>query len=287
MSEPEIPALLGRYRPQTLIGRGGEASIFRATDEILDREVAIKLYRSGGEEEMAQYRTEQTALARLSHHGIVSLIDAGIDYSAPKDPRPFLVMELVSGSDLATTLDRRELSTEEIAEIAYDLAEALEYVHANGVVHRDIKPSNVMLVAYGTTTFRARARLTDFGIAGGVLASEHTEAEGRATTGTAAYLSPEQASLKRAAPASDIYSLGLVLLECFTHEVAFPGEAVESALARLKLDPRVPDDLPGEWTALLRAMTDRDPAARPTAAQLAPAFRDAILAATSTPAMPA
>ena len=67
MSTPEIPALLGRYRPQTLVGKGGEASVFRATDEILDREVAIKLYRSGGEEEMAQYRTEQTALARLSH----------------------------------------------------------------------------------------------------------------------------------------------------------------------------------------------------------------------------
>lgn len=115
MSEPAIPALLGRYRPQTLIGRGGEASIFKATDEILDREVAIKLYRSGGEEEMAQYRTEQTALARLSHHGIVSLIDAGIDYSVPKDPRPFLVMELVSGSDLATTLGQRALTTEEIA----------------------------------------------------------------------------------------------------------------------------------------------------------------------------
>jgi eukaryotic-like serine/threonine-protein kinase len=283
VSEHEIPALLGRYRPQTLIGRGGEASIFKATDELLDREVAIKLYRSGGEEEMAQYRTEQTALARLSHHGIVSLIDAGIDYSAPKDPRPFLVMELVSGSDLATTLGQRALTTEEIAEVAYDLAEALEYVHANGVVHRDIKPSNVMLVTYGTTTFRARARLTDFGIAGGILASEHTEAEGKATTGTAAYLSPEQASLATATPASDVYSLGLVLLECFTHEVAFPGGPVESALARLTVDPPVPDDLPGEWTTLLRAMTARDPADRPTSAQLAPAFREAIMAAATSP----
>ena len=284
MSEPTIPALLGRYRPQTLIGRGGEASIFKATDEILDREVAIKLYRSGGEEEMAQYRTEQTALARLSHHGIVSLIDAGIDYSAPKDPRPFLVMELVSGSDLATTLGQRTLNAEEIAEIAYDLAEALEYVHANGVVHRDIKPSNVMLVTYGTTTFRARARLTDFGIAGGILASDRTEAEGKTTTGTAAYLSPEQASLLTATPASDIYSLGLVLLECFTREVTFPGAAVESALTRLTVDPPVPDGLPGEWTALLRAMTARDPAARPSAAQLTPAFREEVMAAASASA---
>ncbi|MFE4468769.1 serine/threonine-protein kinase [Leifsonia sp. NPDC056824] len=281
MTEPEIPALLGRYRPQTQIGRGGEAIVFRATDEILDREVAIKLYRSATEEQMAQYRTEQTALARLSHHGIVSLIDAGIDYSAPKDPRPFLVMELVTGSDLAATLRERTLTTEEIAEIAYDLAEALEYVHANGVVHRDIKPSNVMLVTYGTTTFRARARLTDFGIAGGVLASPELEEEGKTTTGTAAYLSPEQASLKAATPASDVYSLGLVLLECFTRTVTYPGGAVESALARLKFDPPVPDDLPGSWTALLRAMTARDPAARPAAAALALAFREEIFAAAA------
>ncbi|MFF2050449.1 serine/threonine-protein kinase [Leifsonia sp. NPDC058194] len=279
MNAPEIPALLGRYRPQTIIGRGGEASVFRAVDEILDREVAIKLYRSGGEEEMTQYRTEQSALARLSHHGIVSLIDAGIDYSAPQDPRPFLVMELVTGNDLATALAERELTVEEIAEIGYDVSEALEYVHANGVVHRDIKPSNVMLVSYGTTTFRARARLTDFGIASGIVAAPAHEEEGR-TTGTAAYLSPEQASRQTATAASDVYSLGLVLLECFTRRVAFPGEPVPAALARLEVDPPIPDGLPGDWTALLRAMTARDPAARPSAAQLTPAFREAVIAAS-------
>lgn len=278
MSAVEFPALLGRYRPQTIIGRGGEASVFRAVDEILGREVAIKLYRSGGEEEMTQYRTEQSALARLSHHGIVSLIDAGIDYTAPQDPRPFLVMELVSGNDLATTLAQRELTVEEVAEIGYDISEALEYVHANGVVHRDIKPSNIMLVTYGTTTFRARARLTDFGIASGIVAAPAHEEDGR-TTGTAAYLSPEQASREPASPASDVYSLGLVLLECFTRTVAYPGEPVSAALARLEQDPPIPDGLPDDWTTLLRAMTARDPAARPTAAQLTPAFREAVIAA--------
>lgn len=279
MSAPEIPALLGRYRPQTMIGRGGEAGVFRATDEILGREVAIKLYRSGGEEEMTQYRTEQSALARLSHHGIVSLIDAGIDYSAPDDPRPFLVMELVSGSDLASTLGQRQLTVEEIAEVGYDISEALEYVHANGVVHRDIKPSNVMLVTYGTTTFRARARLTDFGIASGIVGAPAHEEEGR-TTGTAAYLSPEQASREPATAASDIYSLGLVLLECFTRNVAFPGDPVSSALGRLEHDPPIPDGLPDGWPELLRAMTARDPAARPTAEQLTPVLREAVIAAS-------
>ncbi|MGJ4845985.1 serine/threonine-protein kinase [Leifsonia sp. Le1] len=275
MSEHEVPALLGRYRPHTLIGRGGEARVFRATDELLDREVAIKVYRSGGEEEMLQYRREQAALARLSHHGIVSLIDAGVDYSALDDPRPFLVMELVSGTDLQTAIVERTLAEREIAEIAYDVSEALEYVHANGVVHRDIKPSNIMLVSYGTTTFRARARITDFGIASGIVGPEPDE--NGTTTGTAAYLSPEQASREHATPASDVYSLGLVLLECFTRTVTFPGSAVESALARLRTDPPIPSDLPGQWTALLTAMTARDPLARPPFATLTAAFRDAVI----------
>jgi len=278
MPESTIPALLGRYRPQHVIGRGGEASIFRATDELLGREVAIKLYRSGGEEEMAQYRTEQAALARLSHHGIVSLIDAGIDYSSPKDPRPFLIMELVSGTDLASMLSQRELSLEEIAEVAYDISEALEYVHANGVVHRDIKPSNIMLVSYGTTTFRARARLTDFGIASGIVGTPSQQDEGK-TTGTAAYLSPEQAMRQPATSASDIYSLGLVLLECFTRSVAYPGDAVESAMARLEHEPPIPDGLPDDWSRILHAMTTTDPAARPTAEQLTPVFREAVISA--------
>ncbi|WP_158861866.1 serine/threonine-protein kinase [Leifsonia sp. AG29] len=278
MAESTIPALLGRYRPQQVIGRGGEASIFRAVDELLGREVAIKLYRSGGEEEMEQYRTEQAALARLSHHGIVSLIDAGIDYTSPKDPRPFLIMELVQGTDLATELSERELRTEEIAEIAYDIGEALEYVHAHGVVHRDIKPSNIMLVTYGTTTFRARARLTDFGIASGVIRSQQHVEEGK-TTGTAAYLSPEQASKLPATPKSDIYSLGLVLLESFTRQVSFPGDVIESALARLEHEPPIPEGLPDEWTGILRAMTARDPEDRPTAAQLTPVFREAVITA--------
>ncbi|GAB3586231.1 hypothetical protein GCM10027406_35930 [Leifsonia lichenia] len=282
MTELEVPALLGRYRPHTLIGRGGEARVFRATDEILDREVAIKVYRAGGEEEMQQYRREQGALARLSHHGIVSLIDAGVDYSSLDDPRPFLVMELVAGTDLQTAIVQRTLTVREISEIAYDVSEALEYVHANGVVHRDIKPSNIMLVSYGTTSFRARARITDFGIASGISGPEPEESG--ATTGTAAYLSPEQASREHATPASDVYSLGLVLLECFTRTVTFPGTAVESALARLGVDPPIPSDLPGDWTALLTAMTARDPAARPGFAALTAAFRDAVISSDPVPA---
>ncbi|MFF1571565.1 serine/threonine-protein kinase [Leifsonia sp. NPDC058292] len=277
--ESAAPLLLGRYRPHSLIGRGGMASIFRAHDETLDRDVALKLFRAGGAEDMDQHHTELSALARLSHHGIVSLIDAGIDYSSPEDPRPFLVMELVRGTDLETTLGQRALTAEEIAEIAFDLAEALEYVHANGVIHHDIKPSNVMLVEYGTSTFRARARLADFGIALNV-ADDNTDT-GQETTGTAAYLSPEQASRQPVSTASDVYSLGLVLLQSFTRTIAFPGNQVQSALARLDADPAIPADLPGDWTALLTAMTARDPDARPAMADLTLAFRQAIFDATT------
>jgi serine/threonine protein kinase len=135
-----------------------------------------------------------------------------------------------------------------------------------------------MLVSYGTTTFRARARLTDFGIASGIAGTPSQPDEGK-TTGTAAYLSPEQAMRRPATPASDIYSLGLVLLECFTRTMTYPGGAVESAMARLDHEPPVPDDLPDEWTRVLHAMTATDPAARPTAKQLTPLFREAVISA--------
>jgi serine/threonine protein kinase len=194
-------------------------------------------------------------------------------------------MELVSGTDLAATLAQRDLSVREISEVAFDLAEALEYVHAQGVIHRDIKPANVMLVEYGTSDFRARARLTDFGIAIDTT-GPHPDESG-VTTGTAAYLSPEQASHQQATTASDIYSLGLVLLECFTRTMAFPGGMVDSALARLRSDPPIPPELPDDWTALLTRMTAREPENRPQAAELALAFREAVIAAIGRHRQPA
>ncbi len=155
------------------------------------------------------------------------------------------------------------------------MAEALEYIHPHGVVHRDIKPSNILLVDYGTGSDRARARLTDFGIAlaAGV---ERLTADG-VTTGTAAYLSPEQARGADVGPASDVYSLGLVLLQCFTRRREFPGSLVESAIARLSRDPVVPEPLPEHWKHLLRAMTAQDPTERPLGAQLVTMLRDVVI----------
>lgn len=277
-TQSEIPALLGRYRPHRVVGRGGMATVYQATDEIIGREVAIKLFRSATPLDVGRHRSELRLLGSLSHHGIVTLIDAGTDESAPDDPHPFLVMEYIQGRDLGRAIGERAFTVREIGEIGFDMAEALEYVHARGIVHRDIKPSNVMLVEYGTSAYRLRAKLTDFGIALDADGARLTVDE--ATTGTAAYLAPEVVRRGDPTPAGDIYALGLVLLECFTRELAFPGEAVQSAVERLVSDPRIPEDLPGNWTAILRAMTAREPERRPNAAELALAFRREIVDAS-------
>lgn len=247
--------------------------VFRAVDENLGREVAIKLFSSGGGEDVARFRTEVGVLARLRHHGVVSILDAGVDDSSPDDPRPFLVMELVDGDTLRTVLGAGAPTTRRIGEIAFEVAETLEYVHARAVIHRDVTPSNIMVVDYGTRFSRPRARLTDFGIA--IHATRPPESDGT-TNGTAAYLSPEQVRNETLTPASDIYSLGLVLLECFTGVVAFPGTPVESALSRLDRDPEIPDTVPERWSALIGWMTQAAAADRPSAADVANAARNAL-----------
>jgi serine/threonine protein kinase len=271
----DAPLLLDRYRPQRLLARGGSSLVFLAFDENLGREVALKLFASGRGEDVARFRAEVRVLANLRHHGVVSILDAGTDRSAPDDPRPFLVMELVDGDTLRTSMDNSTMSTRHIGEVGFEVAEALEYVHARGVIHRDITPSNIMLVDYRTRFSRPRAQLTDFGIA---IDSSAPRGRERSAIGTAAYLSPEQALNQSLSPASDIYSLGLVLLECFTGVRAFPGGAVASAIRRLDADPEIPDSVPEDWGRLIRWMTDREPSARPTSADVTSAAREALRA---------
>ncbi|MFT4284969.1 MAG: protein kinase [Protaetiibacter sp.] len=266
-----------RYRPGAVIGQGGMAKVYRARDEQLGRDVALKLFAAipAGAEATPVFTSELRMLASLGHHGIVTLLDAGIDDSVPDEPHPFLVMELVTGPNLEEAIKTGELGSRAVAEIGYDLAEALEYVHARGIVHRDLKPSNVLLVDYGTTDLRTRARLTDFGIAfdaAAALGPEETN-----TTGTAAYLSPEQVLRDLVGPASDVYALGLVLLECFTRHLEYPGDPSASAVSRLKTDPIVPADLSSAWRSLLTAMLQRDPAQRPPMRDVLLALRQIIV----------
>ena len=257
-----------RYQILSIVGKGGMASVYKARDEFLDREVAVKLFDAalGDVSEAARQEHELQVLAKLNHHSLVSLIDAGVvRRTDPGLSRMFLVMEFIGGSTLKSLVVKEELSGREIAHIGFDLAEGLEYIHRQGVIHRDIKPANVLMVNYGSGSERRRAKLADFGIA---LLARNAAADASSTTGTSAYLSPEQAMRDTVGAASDVYSLGLTLIECFSRTLAFPGSHLETAVGRLTRDPDVPADLPAPWRDLLTAMTARDPAARPTSEQL-------------------
>ncbi|QSB21975.1 protein kinase domain-containing protein [Curtobacterium sp. 24E2] len=272
------PLLDGRYRLEHAIGQGGMSVVYRGIDESLHRPVAVKVFHAGTVD-IARQEAELGVLASLEHHNLVSLLDTGVVTGHDGTHQRYLVMALVVGQDLEERLAVGPLASRHIAEIGYDMAEALHYIHSHGVVHRDIKPSNILLVDYGHDSDRARARLTDFGIAlaAGV---ERMTADG-VTTGTAAYLSPEQARGGDVGSPSDVYSLGLVLLQCFTRRREFPGSLVESAVARLSRDPVVPEPLPEHWKQLLRAMTAQDPAARPAGAELVTLLRDVVIAETA------
>lgn len=274
MSQPELsaPLLLDRYQPVELLARGGSARVFRATDVLLGRDVAVKVFSAGQETDVEKFREELRVLAAISHHGVVSVLDAGIDQSTATDPRPFLVMELVNGETVAQLIRDDALSTQAIGGIAFEVAETLEYVHAQGIIHRDVSPSNIMLVDYGTSSSRPRARLTDFGLAvasGWISTDELAE-------GTVPYLSPEQAMRHRLTPATDIYSLGLVLLECFTRTPAFRGEPVDAAMARTVDAPPIPLSVPKPWRALIAGMTRMAPDERPSAAEVLDGARLAL-----------
>ena len=228
------------------------AQVLRARDTLLGRDVAVKVFRDDLDRDRA--RAEMQTLAGLDHPRLVQVHDAGTGY---------LVMELVDGPNLAAHCG--SLTPDEIADIGADVAEALSYVHARGVVHRDVKPANVLLSPTG-------AKLADFGIARIVDSARQTGTG--LTVGTAPYLAPEQVTGMPVGPPADVYALGLVLLECLTGRREYDGGAVECALARLHRQPEVPV-LPGPWSPLLRAMTARNPDDRPTAAEVAATLRDA------------
>jgi eukaryotic-like serine/threonine-protein kinase len=255
--------LSDRYVLASLIGRGGMADVHRATDRVLEREVAVKVMRgeAGDPDERARFRDEAQIVAALDHPGLVSVLDAGVD-----GDDPYLVLDLVEGASLAAFCRGRAVPPHRVARLGADLASVLAYVHAHGIVHRDVKPSNILVGRDGTV------RLADFGIAR-LLADPTGPGVGGATIGTAAYIAPEQVRGEPVTPASDVYSLGLVLLEALTGRRAYTGGPVEAALARLHAAPLIPTSLPTGWPALLSRMTDADPAGRPSAAEVEPALR--------------
>lgn len=267
----------GRYRVVEQIGSGAMATVYRAVDESLEREVALKVInRSDTAPQPARDDdAEVKVLAALNHHSLITLLDAGIDREEPGRTRIYLVMELVEGPDLKRRLaEGGPLSPRHTAEIGYDVADALAYIHESGVVHRDVKPGNILVFDYQHDTARVHAKLTDFGIA---LMADAPDLHDGGFLGTAGYLSPEQAKAEPIGPPSDVYSLGLVLLESLTGQQAFPGDPLQSALARLMDDPHIPDDVEPEWRLLLAAMTARNPEDRPSTTEVSQALYELSL----------
>ncbi|AJT42941.1 serine/threonine protein kinase [Psychromicrobium lacuslunae] len=259
--------LCGRYRLSERIGIGACAAVFSARDLQLNRHVAVKIFAADSADVRRQEQ-EIRALTKVQHPFLISLFDCGIYETELDAPRAFMVMELIDGRDLRSLLSEAPgsvgLRPAKTARFGWALAEALAAVHAAGVVHRDVKPANILI---GSSQLPI---LCDFGVA---RLNDSAEATSPGQTiGTASYLSPEQALGEAVHPSADIYSLGLVLLECLSGEKAFPGTALEASLARLLRDPVIPDQLEPGWQRLLTAMTQREPLLRPSATDCAEAL---------------
>lgn len=255
----------GRYALVELIGQGGMATIYRGRDTKLGRDVAIKILRGeyGTDASfLARFQREAQAAAQLNHPNVVAVFDYG------QDPvGPYIVMELVTGGDLAGALrERGPLPPTVAASIGQQVADAIDAAHQRGIVHRDIKPSNVLLSTGG------RVKVADFGIAQAFTDAQLTMTG--VTMGSVHYFSPEQAKGEPVTAASDVYSTGLVLYEMLTGHRAFSGgTAAEVAMARL--GGRVPSpievrpDVPAALDAIVRWSLQPDPHARPSASELA------------------
>ncbi|MDO9378489.1 MAG: protein kinase [Nocardioidaceae bacterium] len=253
----------GRYRLAERLGRGGMADVHRAHDEVLGRDVAVKLVRGAPDEDVSEASRRQVEeariAARVAHPGLVTIFDSGTH-----DGDPYLVMQLLEGVTLDRLLVDGPLPGDAVRRLAAGLAPALAVVHAAGIVHRDLKPANVMVDGGRDHPVPT---LTDFGISRLLDAVGHTLPG--TVVGTARYLSPEQVRGGEAQPASDVYALGLVLLECLTGQHPFPGTQEETLVARVHRGPIVPTSLGPRWTRLVSATTQDDPDRRPTAAEVA------------------
>ncbi|CAN5298520.1 hypothetical protein BH09ACT6_BH09ACT6_27340 [soil metagenome] len=258
--------LADRYIVTARIGTGGMSTVYEALDVQLGRKVAVKLFSPGEARDDTRRRSEVDVLARLNHPNLVTMYDAHLASGDSTVPS-FLVMELVNGPDLRSALDHGSLPGAVVAQITTDIAEGLAAMHVLGIVHRDLKPANILLVPTGLPSPTHRAKLADFGIAHLVGADRMTTAG--TVIGTAAYLSPEQAAGAHPGPESDIYALGLVVLEGLTGRREYPGTVVEALSARASRDPAVPNGLPANWISLVTQMTARDPDARPSALDVA------------------
>ena len=249
--------IAGRYKLEELLGRGGMSEVYCAEDLELGRRVALKLLAPDAD--TARFEREARAVASLGHPNVMQLYDYGED-----DGRPYMVLEYVPGGTLEDRLASskgKPLPDAETSAIAAGMAAGLAHAHARGVIHRDLKPANVLFDEEG------RPKLADFGIAR-MAAGEGTLTEAGTVLGTAAYISPEQASGAPATAASDVYSFGVMLYRMLTGRLPFesndPMELV--MMNRDRLPPPLTayrDDPPGLLESTTMAALEKDPAERP------------------------
>jgi serine/threonine-protein kinase len=286
VSRPPQPGdlIADRYELEELVGTGGMSSVFRARDRQLERRVAIKIlheHYADDPEYLERFRREARAVARLSHPNIVTVIDRGDD-----EGRQYIVFEHVDGENLKELVVRSgRLPVRRALELALAVADGLAFAHSQGLVHRDVKPQNVLLSREG------EVKVTDFGIARS-LHVEHGVTQTGTVLGTGEYLAPEQASGQPVSPATDVYSLGVVLWELLAGGVPFVGENfVAIALRHVNEPPphlreRRPDVSPRLDAAVDRALA-KDPARRfPSMAAFAKELRACLAEADGRAAPP-
>jgi serine/threonine-protein kinase len=260
------------------------SSVYKATDTVLERAVAVKVlaeHLSDDEKFVARFRREALAVAQLIHPNIVQVFDAGVD-----DERHYIVMEYVEGRSGAQILQaNRLLGAEETVSLATQACAGLEYAHRQGIIHRDVKPGNLMVIGGpaadddggGGSGGEMAVKLTDFGIA---RAGEQTRlTQVGSVVGTAAYLAPEQARGEEATPASDVYALGVVIYQLLTGRLPYEGSSLaELAVRRESERPLSPSaynpDVPESLSSAVLESLHGDPTARfPTARSLSDAMR--------------
>lgn len=262
----EETLLNGRYRLLEPLGSGGMAVVYKGVDTLLHRPVAVKILREAYASDpafLARFQREARAAARLDHPNVVTVYDVGQDGNLH-----YIVMEYVEGEDLKSLIRRvSRLSVEQAVDIAHQIAAGVGHAHRMGIIHCDIKPQNILVTSEG------RVKVTDFGIARALSESGLTDPE--VVWGSPTYFSPEQAAGERPVPASDVYSIGVVLYEMLAGVPPFRAEKPTAlALMHLREDPpplslynrQVPSQL--EW--IVRKLLAKEPAARyRTAEQLA------------------
>jgi len=239
MMEAGGGTLSGRYETGEKLGTGGMSNVYKATDRILERTVAVKVlaeHLSDDERFVARFRREALAVAKLIHPNIVQVYDTGVD-----EGRHYIVMEYVEGRSGAQILQRHGPVEPEIAaEIGIQACAGLDYAHRRGIIHRDVKPGNLMIVGGPVGGGEMVVKLTDFGIARAIEQTRITQVG--SVVGTAAYLAPEQVRGEEATPATDVYALGVVLYQFLTGRLPYEGSSLAELAVRQQNEKPLPPD---------------------------------------------